>query len=109
MSEQSLQIMLLDTHPGTVAVWLAGTPSTALFAMSACCATGPPLQTMGALDLGGSSLEVTFLPPPGAAIANDADKGASRHPVFPAPMRDIFHGGLHSLVMSAAISSGCPA
>ena len=40
-------------------------------------AAGPPLRTVGALDLGGSSLEVTFLPPPGAAISADADKGAS--------------------------------
>lgn len=37
----------------------------------------PLLQTVGALDLGGSSLEVTFLPPAGAAISNTADKGAS--------------------------------
>lgn len=70
--------------------------------MGACCATGPPLRTVGALDLGGSSLEVTFLPPPGAAISADADKGASRHHVFPAFMHGVFTGGLHSLLMSAA-------
>jgi hypothetical protein len=52
--------------------------------VEACCATGPPLRTVGALDLGGSSLEVTFLPPPGAANLAAADKGASRRPVFPA-------------------------
>ena len=46
--------------------------------VEACCATGPPLRTVGALDLGGSSLEVTFLPPPGAAISDNADKGAAK-------------------------------
>lgn len=69
--------------------------------MGAYYATGPPLRTVGALDLGGSSLEVTFLPPPGAAISADVDKGASRYPIFPAFMHGVFTGGLHSLLMPA--------
>lgn len=41
------------------------------------------LNTVGALDLGGGSLEVTFVPPPGAAIADPADAGAPPIPHRP--------------------------
>ncbi len=38
------------------------------------------LNTVGALDLGGSSLEVTFVPPPSAAVADPADAGDTCSP-----------------------------
>ena len=44
--------------------------------MTCALAGGVTLNTVGALDLGGSSLEVTFVPPTGAAIADTADSSA---------------------------------
>ena len=93
-------MLLVNTRPGhncSVACW-HNLPCP--FAMQACCATGPPLRTVGALDLGGSSLEVTFLPPPGAAISDDADKGAAEASPFP------LHSCTAHLLLPASLA-GC--